>query len=131
LTKKDEHAVLVFERKICRRVYGLKYEKGEWKSRTNRELEEMSKGEGIVKWIKGQRISWLGHLERMEEDRMHKMIFTQELDGTRHRGRPRRGWKEEVQRDLQVRGVRRWRKLVIDSGKWKDIGRQVKAHSGL
>jgi hypothetical protein len=23
-----------------------------------------------VKWIKGKRISWLGHLERMEEDRM-------------------------------------------------------------
>jgi len=39
---------------------------------TNRELEELSKGENIVKWIKGQRISWLGHLERMEEDRMAK-----------------------------------------------------------
>jgi hypothetical protein len=35
----------------------------------------MSKGENIVKWIKGQRISWLGHLERKEENRMHKMIF--------------------------------------------------------
>jgi len=32
----------------------------------------MSKGENIVKWIKGQRISRLGHLERMEEDRMQK-----------------------------------------------------------
>jgi len=46
--------------------------RGEWKSRTNRELEELSKGENVVKWIKGQRISWLGHLERMEEDRMPK-----------------------------------------------------------
>jgi hypothetical protein len=45
--------------------YVEEYENGEWKSRTNRELEEMSKGENIVKWIKGQRISWLGQLERM------------------------------------------------------------------
>jgi hypothetical protein len=29
--------------------------------RTNRELEELSKEENIVKWIKGQKISWLGH----------------------------------------------------------------------
>jgi len=50
----------------------------------------MSKAENIVKLIKGQRISWLGHLERMEEDRMPKKIFIQELKGTRRRGRPRK-----------------------------------------
>jgi len=99
-------------------------------SRTNRELEEMSKGENRVKWMKGRRIRWLGHLERMEEDRMRKKIFTQELEGTRRRGRPRKGRKEELERDLQVLGVR-WRKLVADSKKWKDIVRQAKAHSGL
>jgi hypothetical protein len=74
----------------------------------------MSKGENIVKWIKGQRISWLGHLERMEEDRMSKKICTQELEGTRRRGRPRKGWKEEVERDLQVLVVRKWRELVTE-----------------
>jgi len=51
----------------------------------------MSKGENIVKWIKGQRVSWLGHLEKIEEDRIFKKIFTQELKGTRRRGRPRKG----------------------------------------
>jgi len=104
---------------------------GEWKSGTNRELEELSKGENIVKWVKGQRISWLGSLERMEEDRMPKKIFTQELEGTRRRGRPRNGWREEVERDLQVLGVRRWRQLVIDREKWRGIVQQAKAHSGL
>ena len=33
--------------------------------------------------------------------------------------------------DLQVLGVRRWRELVADRKKWKDIVRQAKAHSGL
>jgi len=37
------------------------------------------------------------------------------------KGRPRKGWKEEIERDLQVLGVRRWRKLVMDRQKWKDI----------
>jgi len=131
MTKKEEHDLLIFERKIFRRIFGPKYEDGEWKGRPNRELEELSKGENIVKWIKEQRISWLGHLERMEEDRMPKKIFTQELEGTRRRGRPRKGWREEVERDLQVLGVRRWRELVIDRDKWRGIVRQAKANSRL
>jgi hypothetical protein len=91
----------------------------------------MSKGENIVKWIEGQSISWLGNLERMEEDRMPRKIFTQELERMRRRGRPRKGWKEEVERDLQVLGVRRWRESVTDRKKWKDIVRQSEAHNGL
>ena len=85
----------------------------------------------IVKWIKGQRISWLGHLERMEEDRMPIQFFTQDPEGTRRKGRPRKGWKEEAERDLQLLGVRRWRESVTDRKKWKNIVRQAKAHSGL
>jgi hypothetical protein len=128
---KEEQTLIVFERKIFRRIYGPKYENGEWKSRTNGELEEMSKGKNIVKWIKGQMISWLGHLERMEEDRTPKKILTQELGRTRRRGRPGKRWKEEVERDLQVLGVRRWRELVTNREKWREIVRQVKTHSGL
>jgi hypothetical protein len=41
----------------------------------------------------------------MEENRMPKMIFSQELEGTR----PRKRWKDEVERDLPVLGVTRWR----------------------
>ena len=54
LTKIEEQAVLIFESKIIRRIYGLKYKNEEWRSRTNRKLEGMSKGENIVKWIKGK-----------------------------------------------------------------------------
>jgi len=67
----------------------------------------------------------------MEEDRMPKKIFTQELGGTRRRGRPRKRWKEEVERALHVLGVRRWRELVVDRKKWKDIFQQAKAQNGL
>ena len=62
---------------------------------------------------------------------MPKNIFTQELEGKRRRRRPKKRWKEDVERDLQVLGVRRWRELVADRKKWKDIVRQAKAHIGL
>ena len=49
LTKKERKALLIFERKVFRIIYGPKYEDGKWKSRTNLELEEISKGKNIVK----------------------------------------------------------------------------------
>jgi len=62
---------------------------------------------------------------------MTKKIFTQELEGMRLRGSPRKGWREEVERDLQVLEVRRWTELLIDREKWRGIVRQAKAYSGL
>jgi hypothetical protein len=85
MTKKEKQDLLIFERKIFRKIYGPKYENREWKSRTNRELKELCKGKNIVKWIKRQRVSWLGHLERLKEDRMPKKIFAQELEGKKRR----------------------------------------------
>ena len=79
----------------------------QYKVETRVELEEVSKGENTVKWIKVQRISWLGDLKRMEGDRMHKKILTQELEGTRRRERHRKCLKEEVERELQVLGMER------------------------
>ena len=70
------------------------------KSRTRR-AEQRRKYSNMDKRAK---ISWLGHLERMEEDRMPKKIFIQELERTRRRGRPRKRWKEDAERDLQSAG---------------------------
>ena len=40
----------------------------------------------------------MGHLERVEEDRMPKKIFTEELEGKRRRGRPRKGMERSRNR---------------------------------
>jgi len=40
-------------------------------------------------------------------------------------------WREEVERDVQVMGVRSWRELVIDREKLRGFFRQATAHSGL
>jgi hypothetical protein len=90
----------------------------------------MSKGEKYIKLDKEQRISSLSYLAKLEEDRMPRKIFTQELEGKKRKERLRKGWREEVERDLQVLRVRRWRELVTDRTKWRDIIRQAKAYNG-
>jgi hypothetical protein len=78
-----------------------------WKSGTNRKLEKLSKKENIVKWIKGQRISWLGHLERMEEDRMPKKDLHSKTG------------RDETKRKTQERMERRSRKRSSSAGSEK------------
>jgi hypothetical protein len=65
----------------------------------------------------------------MKEDRTPKRIFTQELEGTRRRGRPRKRWIEEIEGDLQAMGVKKWRTMAKNRKKWKDIVQQAKAHT--
>ena len=48
---------------------------------------------------------------------MPKKIFTQELEGTKRRGRPRK----RGSRRSSSAGSEKWRELVADRKKWKDI----------
>jgi hypothetical protein len=65
------------------------------------------------------------------EDRMTKKVFTQEMEGTKRRGRHRKGCREEAERVLQMLGERRWAEMMIDRGEWRDIVRQAKVYNGL
>jgi hypothetical protein len=47
-----------------------------WRIRSNEELNALLKGEGIVRFIKSQRIRWLGHVERMEDAEENVKIKT-------------------------------------------------------
>jgi hypothetical protein len=58
-----------------------------------------------------------------------KKIFTQELEGTRRRGKPREGKRGSGKRSLSARSEKMER--VGERQQWKDVVRQAKAHSGL
>ena len=66
-TMDEERALAVFERKILRKIYGPVNENELWRTRQNDELEAIIKEENIVRFIKCQRIRWLGHIERMQD----------------------------------------------------------------
>ena len=75
LTKSDENLLRIFERKILRKIYGLIKEGDIWKTRNNEELNRSINGDDIVKFIKDQRIRWLGRVKRMEEGAMPRKMM--------------------------------------------------------
>jgi hypothetical protein len=104
LTMEEETALVVFERKILRRIYGPVKENESWRIRRNDELEAIIKGKNIIRFNKSQRIRWLGHIERMQDTAIPKKIYGR-LYATRRRGRPKMRWLEDVSRDLRKMGV--------------------------
>ena len=61
--------LLVFERKILREIFGPTKENETWRIKNNEELDKLIKHENIVNYIKAQRLSWFGHIQRMPEAR--------------------------------------------------------------
>jgi asparagine synthetase A len=89
LTMEEERVLAVFERKILRKIYGPVKENELWRIQRNYELEDIIKGENIVRFIKSQRIRWLGHVERMQDTEIPKKMLYGKLYATRRRGRPK------------------------------------------
>jgi hypothetical protein len=60
-----------------------------WRIRYNEELNTLSKGEDIVRFITSQTIRWLEHVKRMEDNAMPKRILKERLYSKRRKERPR------------------------------------------
>jgi hypothetical protein len=67
--------LLVFERKILRRIFGPTKEDQIWRIKTNEELDKLIKPKNIVNYIKAQKLSWFCHVQRMSNTRTVKKIF--------------------------------------------------------
>jgi len=62
--------LLVFKRKILGKLFGPNKENGIWRIKTHQELDEIIKRKNTINSIRAQRLSWLGHIERMQGTRM-------------------------------------------------------------
>ena len=68
---------------------------------------------------------WLGHAERISEERVVKRLYQNTPEGSRSVGRPRLRWMDDVREDLRM-GVTNWRihahrrddcKMVMEAAK--------------
>jgi hypothetical protein len=60
LTAKDEKNLHIFERQILRKIFGPVIIDNMWRTQNNMEIDKLMGGADIVRFIKAQRIKWLG-----------------------------------------------------------------------
>ena len=118
--------LLVFEWKILRKIFGPTKENQIWRIKNNEELDKLIKHENIVNYIKAQRLSWFGHVQRMPETGAAKKIFKRNLLTTRPSGRPKHRWEDNIIQDLGQMKIKNWITCVQDRAKWKVVVKKAK-----
>jgi hypothetical protein len=86
--------LLVFERKILKRIFGPTKENQIWRIKTNEELDKLIKLTNIINYIKAHRLSWFGHVQRMPDTRTVKKIFNWKPLTKRSQGKPKYRWED-------------------------------------
>jgi hypothetical protein len=95
-TQKHERRLSIFERKILRRIYGPICERGTWRKRYNRVLEQLYNKPDTVNVVKSIRLRRAGHVVRLYENELPKKILRTNPGGQRERGRPKPRWIDGV-----------------------------------
>jgi hypothetical protein len=71
-------------------------------------------GHDTVRFVKAQRITWLGYVQKMSKKRMPKRMLKRNLFSTKRQGRQHTRWLDNVLIDLVVKEVRGCRGRVQD-----------------
>ena len=95
------------------------------------EIDNLIEGADIVRFIKAQRIKWLGHIQRMDQARPTRKLLDWKPMGTRPVGKSRQRWQEDVMEDLKKLQVKNWKKATKDRRIWRDLAEKAKTHKGL
>jgi hypothetical protein len=80
LTTKDGNNLHIFERQILRKISDPVNIDNVWRIRNNMETDNLIEGADIVRFIKAQRIKWLGHIQRMDQARPTTKLLDWEPD---------------------------------------------------
>ena len=93
------------------------------------EIDNLTEGADIVRFIKAQRVKWPGHIQRMDQARPTRKLLDWKPMGTRPVGRPRQRWQEDIMEDLKKLKVKSWKEVAELGETWLRRGKPTKGCS--
>ena len=114
-------------RKVLRKIFVLQSKEvvhGE--SKLNAELDELIRHKNVINHIKAQRLIWLGHLHRKEEERMVKKVYNWKPMSIRLQGRPNNRWEDDIRNDMKKLKIKNWISCIQDRNMWKSFVKRAK-----
>ena len=115
----DEARLDAFHHRCIRSILGVSRLQQQLQHITNAELRRRWGDPGLVSdTLRKRRLQWLGHVARMDEDRIPKQLLFGWLPQTRPAHGPRLRWKDHVTEDLKKLGVSDWYLLSQDRVQW-------------
>ena len=96
-----------------------------------KELHELIKHQNIINYVKAQRLSWFGHINKMPEISIVKKIYKWKPFTSRPVGRPKSRWEGDVRNNLKKVKLINWTEQVQDRLKWKAVVEKAKTLSEL
>jgi hypothetical protein len=94
------------------------------------EIDNLMDGADIVRFIKAQRIKWLGHIQRMDQARPTRKVLDWKPMAIRPVERSRQRW-QDVMEDLKKLKVKNWKETAKDRRTCKDLAEKAKTHREL
>ena len=85
----------------------------------SKELRERLGIDDIILILQQNRLRWYGHVLRKQDTDWVKKCTEYEVEGSRPRGRPKRTWREVVQKDCQARNMNK--EDAMTRGRWKKL----------
>jgi hypothetical protein len=71
-------------------------------------------------------LSVVGHVQRIEENRIPKRVLYMNLESSRPRDRPRNRWQDEVREDGRIVGGEEWQEKVYNREERKKLLRTAR-----
>jgi hypothetical protein len=89
----------------------------DWRILTYKEIYAIVKNPIITETIRLHRLRWFGHVQRMEENRIRKIVFFMNFESASPKGRPRNIWQDEVREDGRIVCGEEWQEKVYTSNR--------------